>query len=35
VFGLEVVDEWKIEGVGEWKCEENMEKVGGVWIGRC
>jgi len=23
VFGLEVVDEWRVEGVGEWKCEES------------
>jgi len=27
VFGLEVV--------GEWKCEESVEKVEGVWIERC
>jgi len=33
LFGLEVVGEWKVEGV--WKCEESVEKVEGVWIGRC
>ena len=27
--------EWKVEGVGEWKCEESVEKVEGVWIGGC
>jgi len=35
VFGLEVVGEWKVEGVDEWKCKESVEKVEGVWIGRC
>ena len=35
LFGLEVVGEWKVEGVREWKCEETMEKVEGVWIGGC
>jgi len=30
LFGLEVVSEWKVEGVGEWKYEESMEKFEGV-----
>jgi len=35
LFGLEVVSEWKVEGVEEWKCEESVEKFESVWIWRC
>jgi len=35
LFGLGVVGEWKVEGVSEWKCEESVEKVKGVWIEEC
>jgi len=35
LFGLEVVGEWKVEGMWEWKCEESVKKVEVVWIGVC
>jgi len=35
LFGIEVVGEWKVDGMGEWKCEESVEKVEGVWIEGC
>jgi len=35
LFGLEVMDEWKVEGVREWKYEESVKKVEGVWIEIC
>jgi len=27
--------EWKVKDVREWKCEESVEKVEGVWIRIC
>jgi len=35
LFGLEVVGEWKVKGVEEWKCEESMKKIEGIWIEIC
>jgi len=37
-LGLEVEREWKVEGVRSEnvkKVEESVEKVEGVWIGKC
>ena len=35
LFELEVVGDWKVEGVEKWKCEDSVEKFEGVWIGGC